>query len=89
MVVAKWFIRRRGRAMALATLGQPMGGMVMAPIIGLLIVTVVWWQTLALMGVALLAVMLPIILVLVRRQPEDLGLSQMGIPPRRRHGLDR
>ena len=80
VVVAKWFVRRRGRAMALATLGQPMGGMVMAPIIGLLIVTVGWRQTWALMGIALLVVMVPIVLLLVRRQPEDMGLKPDGDP---------
>lgn len=75
VAIAKWFVRRRGRAMALATLGQPVGGLVMAPIIGLLIAAVGWRNTWALMGGTLLALMVPTLFIFMRSRPEDMGLK--------------
>lgn len=80
VVVSKWFIRFRGRAMAFATIGVSAGAMVMAPIIGLLIPTIGWRHTWGVMGVSLLVIMVPTILILMRRQPEDLGLLPDGEP---------
>ena len=50
VLVTKWFVRLRGRAMAIATLGTTAGGMVMAPIVGGLIATQGWRATWAIMG---------------------------------------
>ena len=81
VVVSKWFIRLRGRAMAFATIGVSAGAMVMAPIIGFLIPAIGWRQTWGVMGVSLLIIMVPTILILMRRQPEDLGLLPDGDAP--------
>ncbi len=81
VVITKWFVRLRGRAMALGTLGQPVGGVVMAPIIGLLIVIVGWRSAWALMGVILLALMVAPILLFMRSRPEDIGLQPDGGRP--------
>ena len=78
VVVAKWFVRRRGRAMAFATLGTAVGGMVMGPIIALLIGAVGWRNTWGIMGAVLLLVMVPTVLLFMRRQPEDMGLRPDG-----------
>ena len=81
VVVSKWFVRLRGSAMAFATIGVSAGAMVMAPIIGFLIPSIGWRQTWGVMGVSLLIIMVPTILILMRRQPEDLGLLPDGDPP--------
>ena len=81
VVVSKWFIRFRGRAMAFATIGVSAGALVMAPIIGLLIPTIGWRQTWGVMGISLLVIMVPTILIFMRRQPEDLGLLPDGETP--------
>ena len=78
VVVTKWFIRRRGRAMAMATLGTTVGGMAMAPVIGLLIATAGWRQTWGIMGVTLMLLMVPTVFLFMRRQPEDMGLRPDG-----------
>ena len=78
VVVAKWFIRHRGRAMAFATIGVSVGAMVMAPVIGYLIPAIGWRQTWGVMGIMLLIIMLPTIAVFMRRQPEDMGLQPDG-----------
>ncbi len=64
--------------MALATLGTTVGGMAMAPIIGFLIAEIGWRQTWSIMGVCVMVLMIPTIGVLMRRQPEDLGLVPDG-----------
>ena len=81
VVIAKWFVRRRGRAMALSTLGTTLGAGSMAPIIGILIATVGWRQTWGLMGVMILILVVPIVLLFMRREPEDVGLRPDGDPP--------
>lgn len=78
VVVAKWFIRKRGRAMAIATLGTTVGAMLMAPLIGFLIDSIGWRATWGVLGIGMLVIMVPPILIFVRRQPEDLGLLPDG-----------
>lgn len=80
VVVPKWFIRRRGRAMAITTIANSSGGMVFAPIIGFLIAGVGWRDTwLVLAGVVL--VVIPLSIIFMRRTPEDLGLAPDGDLP--------
>lgn len=50
----------------------------MAPILGILIATMGWRDTWKVMGIMVLVVMVPVILLLVRRQPEDMGLQPDG-----------
>ena len=88
VVVAKWFIQKRGRAMAIATLGTTVGAMVMAPVIGFLIDSFGWRQAWGILGIGMLVIMVPPILLFVRRQPEDLGLLPDGDTIQREGGLD-
>ena len=78
VLVTKWFVRLRGRAMAFATMGTTIGAMVMAPVLGFLITTRGWRDTWVLMGVMVIIVMVPLTLLFVRRQPEDMGLQPDG-----------
>jgi sugar phosphate permease len=78
VVVSKWFIRRRGRAMAIATSGQLMGPAVMAPIIGLMITVLEWRTTLAILGITILVLNIPAVFFFMKRLPEDIGTSPDG-----------
>lgn len=81
-VVAKWFVRHRGRATALVTMGFSTSGFVVAPGIQYLISHFGWrsaWLALGLMAWALLIVPA---LLFMRRQPEDMGLLPDGEPDR-------
>ena len=81
--VAKWFVRQRGKALALATAGLGIGGIIFLPITQWLIDGHGWrgaWQILALV---FLLISLPLAAVFLRRQPEDMGLAVDGVPPRR------
>ena len=78
--VAKWFIRLRGRATGMVQLGLGVGGAVFLPLTQVLISNHGWrsaWVTLAWLSAA----MLPLVLLL-RRQPSDLGLEPDGGPGR-------
>ncbi len=78
VVVSKWFVRKRGRAMAVAEVGQRAGsGLV--PLFAQAIVSTAGWRTAAWSTGVLTWVLglLPALLFL-RRQPEDLGLNPDG-----------
>lgn len=71
-VVAKWFERKRGRALGLANMGGPAGGLLIAPIAGVLIESYGWRMTLLFYAAGTLLV-IPAIWLVIRNRPEDLG----------------
>jgi predicted MFS family arabinose efflux permease len=76
--IAKWFVRKRGRAMAIVTIGPFAGGVIFVPFTQLLIDTLGWrnaWITLAIIGAGTIILLAPLF---IRRQPEDMGLSPDG-----------
>ena len=79
-ILAKWFVRMRGRVMAISTVGISTGGFVIAPIAGLLIDTIGWRGAWAILGIGILVVLTPIAIIFMRRQPSDVGLVPDGIP---------
>lgn len=75
--VAKWFVRRRPLAMSIMSMGSPLGAVLFIPLSQAFIDGWGWrasWVILAVMGAA---IVLPLAL-LVRRQPEDMGLYPDG-----------
>ena len=79
-VVANWFHRKRGSALALLTVLGGLASPVFIPLAGWLVPRVGWRETLVLFGLAHLCIALPIALLMVRRHPEDLGLFPDGAP---------
>ena len=71
VAVAKWFVRRRGRALAFKAVGQRSGQAVL-PILIFLIMDASDWRTayVALSGFVTVVIIAPALLLL-RRQPED------------------
>ncbi|MGE3912083.1 MAG: MFS transporter [Chloroflexota bacterium] len=91
--VTKWFVRGRARAMAYASLGVPLGGFVLVPLTQVLIDEVGWRQTWIILGLIGAAIIVPLALLFMRRQPEDMGLHPDGVdrlaptaPKARRNG---
>jgi sugar phosphate permease len=79
--VTKWFVRQRGRALAYTSLGVPLGGFLLVPLTQILIDELGWrlaWVVLAVIGAGLIV---PLSLLFIRRQPEDLGLLPDGRRP--------
>ena len=77
-VVANWFHRRRGSAMAWLTVLGGLASPVFIPLAGWLVHRIGWRQTSAVFALTHLCVSLPLALLLVRRHPEDVGLFPDG-----------
>ena len=78
--VLKWFVRRRGAAVAFVGLGIPVGAMIFVPLTQYFIDIWGWrtaWIVLAIIG---MGIIVPLALIFVRRRPEDLGLQPDGLP---------
>ncbi|MSQ06723.1 MAG: MFS transporter [Dehalococcoidia bacterium] len=80
--VAKWFRRRRGKALALATMGSGIGGIIFLPVTQWLLGGLGWRTTWIVMGIIFVVIVVPVAFIFLRRQPEDLGLRVDGDPPR-------
>ncbi len=76
--VAKWFIKKRGKALAVVGATSALGGVIFVPLSQIFIDLYGWrnaWIILAFIGSFLI---IPVSLIFVRRQPEDLGLHPDG-----------
>lgn len=76
--IANWFVRKRGRAVALTMTGIPVGAAVLVPLAQYLVSHYGWryvWGGMAFLIWTLICV--PVVLFM-RRRPEDLGLSPDG-----------
>ena len=77
-LVAKWFARRRSLALAIASLGLSTGNVIYIPLVYMLIETVGWRTAWTILGVMTLVLIVPLSAIVVRRQPEDMGLRPDG-----------
>jgi sugar phosphate permease len=79
--VAKWFVANRGRALAIATVGLPLGTAVLIPVTQLLIDNVGWRETWAIGGIYVMALSVPACAVFMRKDPSAMGLHPDGVDP--------
>lgn len=80
--VAKWFERNRGKALAVATSGLGIGGIFFLPFTQVLIETTGWRNTWATLSIIFVVLSVPLAILFLRRQPEDMGLYPDGIIPK-------
>ncbi len=78
--VANWFIKKRGRALGLYTLGAGVGGATLVPLIGWLISQYDWRTTVAMIGIGMWVIIIPLSSVL-RHKPEQYGQLPDGEAP--------
>ncbi|MBS57286.1 MAG: hypothetical protein CL735_00800 [Chloroflexi bacterium] len=76
--VAKWFFKKRGIAIALASVGLGLGGIVMLPATQIFIENIGWRNTWILLAIIFMLITIPISAIFLRRRPEDLGLKVDG-----------
>jgi MFS family permease len=77
-VVARWFETRRGAAIGVAAGGMSAGQLILIPLATSLTLALGWRGSALWLGVALLVLILPIALWLVRNTPEERGLRPYG-----------
>jgi MFS family permease len=78
--VVKWFVRRRGLAMGIATSGASVGNTVLPPLAHALVAGVGWRAAYVTFGVAV-GVLLVLVARVMRRDPESMGLRPDGAGP--------
>ncbi len=80
-IIAKWFIRKRGRAMGIAAIGVSISGVVFVPLVHRLISNYGWRTTLVVLGIMIWGLTFVPIVLFFRRRPEDMGLQPDGDDP--------
>lgn len=75
--VVKWFVRYRGLAVALSTTGASVGTFVLPPLAQWLVATVGWRRAYVIFGAGILIV-LNLVALVMRRDPESVGLAPDG-----------
>jgi MFS family permease len=82
-VVATWFVRQRGRALTVLTFLAGFASVIYLPLAGWLVQRQGWRGALYSLAVVLAAGTIPFHAILLRRRPEDLGLTPDGNHPSR------
>jgi len=78
VTISRWFVRRRGRAIAIASLGQGLSKVFIPVVTATLFVWVGWRWTWAIFGIITLILIVVPALIFMRRSPEDMGLKPDG-----------
>lgn len=86
VTISRWFIRKRGRAIAIASLGQGVAKVSIPLFAASLFVWLGWRGTWAVFGLLTLALVVGPALIVMRRSPEDMGLHPDGAPGPYIHG---
>ena len=87
VAIANWFVRNRGKAFVVVTLGSATAGIIAAPAAAWIDVHYGWrvvWVILGIMSLSLA----PLSWIAIRRRPEDVGLLPDGDVPEATHNAD-
>lgn len=77
-IVGHWFVRRIDKAMAIYSVAISVGFMTAFPLVGSLVQTWGWRTAWLAIGLTLLLVLAPLAAIIVRRNPESIGLLPDG-----------
>ncbi len=78
LLTAQWFVRKRGRAIAIVGLGFAVSNALLPPLARFLIDTLGWRGAYIGLGLMVWALIIPAALLVVRDRPEVMGLSPDG-----------
>jgi MFS transporter, OFA family, oxalate/formate antiporter len=81
--IAKWFHTNRGRALAIATVGMPLGTAIFLPVVEVLIDKLGWREAWLIAGIMVIGVIAVPCAIFMRKDPESMGLHPDGFdhPP--------
>lgn len=79
VMIARWFVRKRGRAIAVSSMGIGFAKIVMPFLVVPLLAWLGWRHTWAVFGVLTLVLIVAPALAYIRRSPEDMGLNPDGL----------
>jgi MFS family permease len=78
--ISRWFTRSRGRALGIAAVGTSVGGLLLPGLLGDWIADQGWRHALTQLALLALVLLLPVLSLVMRSHPADLGLSPDGDP---------
>lgn len=78
MLTSQWFVRRRGRAIAVVVLGLAASNALLPPLTQSLIGSVGWREAYVALGVMVWILLIPAAILVVRNRPEEVGLYPDG-----------
>lgn len=78
VTVARWFVRMRGRALAISHLGHGIAKIAISAVVGWLLTFIAWRQVWTLFGGLVVVLAVIPVAVFMRRSPEDMGLHPDG-----------
>lgn len=78
--ISRWFARDRGKAISRVVLGFTAGMLFIAPLTGFLIGSIGWRSTMAILGIGG-GLIIALLALVIRREPEELGLLPDGDSP--------
>jgi len=79
VTVSRWFVRKRGRAIAIASMGQGFAKVCIPIVTASLFAWVGWRLTWSLFGLVTLVLVVIPALIFMRRSPEEMGLQPDGL----------
>lgn len=79
VTVARWFVRKRGRAVALSHLGHGIAKVTISLVVAWLLTFIGWRQVWTLFGVLVIVLAVVPVAIFMRRSPEDMGLHPDGV----------
>ena len=77
-LLTRWFRRKRATALGFSTAGASFGGLILVPFAIYMIEVVGWRATWVVLGTLMLTVTLPLAWLMLRNDPEDMGLQPDG-----------
>lgn len=80
VTLSRWFVARRGMAVAFASAGVSLGGVLMTPLLSFVVDGHGWRSGWVFLGVLVWALIIPSAMV-IRKAPEDFGLFPDGMSP--------
>ncbi len=78
VALSNWFVRKRGRAIAIGVMGTSVAALVLPTVADRMIDAWGWRSAWAAIGVAVWVTVIPTALIAMRRRPEDFGLRPDG-----------
>ena len=80
-LLGNWFIDKRGTATGMALAGSGLAGMIMVPIVTATIENLDWRAGFRQLTWVYLAITIPVLFLLIRETPEEMGLKPYGYNP--------
>lgn len=81
VVIAQWFDRKRGTAMSILIAGGSAGGLIVVPFLSYILIEYGWRVAWVIAGSLALGLGIPMLLLIVRSKPSDMGLHIDGKEP--------